>query len=286
MSVARIMARTTRLVAIGLRRTKSALPISMQQRYCDQGRSSVLLRITWPKLRACSSCAQGGTVRNASISPLARSSFGSRGPWTTQLMSLAGSSPTLATMMLTITCCASPAHGTPTFLPFRSTDAANGFAREQFETAGVHPGQHDHGRAGVDRDDRDGGKILVEVHFSACEDSAGVVSGARHVADVGETLFAQEIVEDVKRREASRRVLREPQRGRLRRRLFRQRSASARERRGAGEARGREGKAGLEEMSSVLHRRAPSASGEGGLSRRYESLQLAFAGPRYAPSAT
>ena len=44
MSVALKTERTTRLVAIGLRRTKSALPINMQQKYCDHGRSTALLK--------------------------------------------------------------------------------------------------------------------------------------------------------------------------------------------------------------------------------------------------
>ena len=59
MSVALSMARTTRLVAIGLRRTKSALPINMQQKYCDHGRSTALLKITSPVPTARVSCAPG-----------------------------------------------------------------------------------------------------------------------------------------------------------------------------------------------------------------------------------
>ena len=127
----------------------------------------------------------------------------------------------------------------------------------------MHPGQHDCGKAGVDQEDRGGGKLLVEVASPRATRSAPSVRiCAWHVADVGEPLVAQEIVEDVKRRKASRVVLpvQEPHRGRLRRRLFRQRSASARERRGAGEACGRQGKAGLKEMSSVLHVRVPFCS--------------------------
>ena len=82
---------------------------------------------------------------------------------------------------------------------------------------------------------------------------------AYHVADVGEPLVAQEIVEDVKRRNASHVVLegQEPERSRLRRRLFRHGSASADERRSAGKAGGRDRKAGLEEMTSILHVRVP-----------------------------
>jgi len=87
----------------------------------------------------------------------------------------------------------------------------------------MHPCQHDCGNAGVDRDGRAGGKVLGEVRFSV-RDRLGINVRifAYHVADVGEPLVAQEIVEDVKRRNASRVVLegQEPHRGRLRRRLF------------------------------------------------------------------
>ena len=62
-----------------------------------------------------------------------------------------------------------------------------------------------------------------------------------HVANIDEAFLAQKIAEDVQRGEAG--VpwdLREPQRGRLRRRFFRQCPASACERRRPGEACGRE----------------------------------------------
>ena len=49
------MARTTRLVATGLLRTNSRLSASMQQKYCDQGRSKAVLTMTWPAWRARSS---------------------------------------------------------------------------------------------------------------------------------------------------------------------------------------------------------------------------------------
>ena len=49
------MARTARFVAMGCFRTKSRLPASMQQKYCDHGRSVVLFMITCPIFLARSS---------------------------------------------------------------------------------------------------------------------------------------------------------------------------------------------------------------------------------------
>src|SRR6516165_11857702 len=74
--VALRIARNTRLVATGCLRTKSEFPASMQQKCCDHGRSLVVLTMTWPVLRACSSCGSGGKPRNESIFPLAKSSIG------------------------------------------------------------------------------------------------------------------------------------------------------------------------------------------------------------------
>src|SRR5215831_5362735 len=44
---------------------------SIQQKYCDHGRSTELLKITWPTFRARSSWVSGGAPRNASIPPSA-----------------------------------------------------------------------------------------------------------------------------------------------------------------------------------------------------------------------
>ena len=101
---------------------------------------------------------------------------------------------------------------------------------EQLETGRMHPGQHERGNAGVDPWDRGGGEVLDEVRVSAREPiGPDVRICAGYVADVGEPLVAQQIVEDLNWRKASRAVLpiQEPHRGRLRRRLFRHRSADA-----------------------------------------------------------
>ena len=151
---------------------------------------------------------------------------------------------------------------TPTVLPFRSTTLRIDSCANSSKQAGCTPASMTRGNAGVDPWDRGGGEVLDEVRVSAREPiGPDVRICAGYVADVGEPLVAQEIVEDVNRRKASRAVLpiQEPHRGRLRRRLFRHRSADARERRGAGKARGRDRKTGREKMSSVLHVRVPSA---------------------------
>ena len=44
----------------------------MQQKYCDQGRSTLLLTITWPICFARSSWACGGKAMKASIAPSVR----------------------------------------------------------------------------------------------------------------------------------------------------------------------------------------------------------------------
>src|SRR6266446_3278394 len=80
------------------------------------GRSSAVLRITWPVLRARSSCGSGGNPRKASILPSTKSSSGLTDGSVTQRMSLSGSSPTWATIRLSN---AAGAISKPTVLPFR-----------------------------------------------------------------------------------------------------------------------------------------------------------------------
>src|SRR6516162_5935460 len=83
-SVALRMARNARLVAIGFLRTYSRLPASMQQKYCDHGRSTTVLTITWPICRARSSRDSGGLPTNTSTFPLTKSSTGADFGATTQ----------------------------------------------------------------------------------------------------------------------------------------------------------------------------------------------------------
>src|SRR5262249_16306184 len=75
-SVALIIARRRRLVATGFLQTKSRCPANMQQKYCDQGRSVALLKMTRPTLRLRNSCGSGGKPRNAAIFPSANNSMG------------------------------------------------------------------------------------------------------------------------------------------------------------------------------------------------------------------
>ena len=134
-------------------------------------------------------------------------------------------------------------------------------SRAQLDTAQMHPAQHDRGKAGVNQEGCGRGKILAKIHFPAHDT---LFFGRRckwHVADVGEALLAQEIVEDVQRREAGiPGDLRKPQRGRLGRSLLRQCWASAHQRRRPGKARGCNVNAGFKKMPSGWHRRAPSAA--------------------------
>src|SRR4029450_14139278 len=66
------IARIARLVATGFLLTNSRFAAIMQQKYCDQGRSIVLLTTTCPIFFARSSCVIGGVIINASILPSAR----------------------------------------------------------------------------------------------------------------------------------------------------------------------------------------------------------------------
>src|ERR1700721_3328213 len=118
-SVALSIARNARLVAAGFLRMKSRLPASTQQKYCDQGRSTELLTTTWPMLRARNSCGSGGKPRNASIFRSANSSIGGIDGLVTQLMSLAGQSPTGAAMVDKKTGGDGPHPGIPTVFPLR-----------------------------------------------------------------------------------------------------------------------------------------------------------------------
>src|SRR6266478_6416619 len=119
-SAALRMARVTRLVAIGYFRTNSRWPASMQQKYCDQGRSTVLSTITWPTRRACNSCGSGGKPRKPSSFPSMKSCIGFTDGLTTQLMSLLGSIPTCAAIGARNICWGEPNASTPIDLPRKS----------------------------------------------------------------------------------------------------------------------------------------------------------------------
>src|SRR5262249_52470119 len=98
------IARSTCLVATRYLRMYARLTPSTQQKYWDHGRSRTLLTITRPTFRPRNSCGWGGSQRKASIFPSAKSSIGFGEVLVTQLMSLVGSSPTWAVIMLRQTC--------------------------------------------------------------------------------------------------------------------------------------------------------------------------------------
>src|SRR6516162_2586569 len=66
----------------------------MQLKYCDHGRSSVVVAMTWPACRARSSCGSGAKPTKASILPSANNSSGLTLRSVTEWMSLAALSPT------------------------------------------------------------------------------------------------------------------------------------------------------------------------------------------------
>src|SRR6266571_2909996 len=76
MSADLTMARSARLVATGCVRTNSRLPVTMQQKYWDHGRSTALLTTTCPIPFARSSCACGGKAIKASNLPLGQEPHG------------------------------------------------------------------------------------------------------------------------------------------------------------------------------------------------------------------
>src|SRR2546430_16362543 len=77
------------------------LPVAMQQKYCDHGRSVALFTTTRPTFFARSSCGIGGKPRKASILPSARSFIDTVAGCVTQVTSRRGSTPTCASMLAT-----------------------------------------------------------------------------------------------------------------------------------------------------------------------------------------
>jgi len=67
----------------------------MRQKYCDHGRSSVVVAMTSPACRARSSCGSGAKPKKASILPSANNLSGLTLRSVTQWMSLAGVEPDL-----------------------------------------------------------------------------------------------------------------------------------------------------------------------------------------------
>src|SRR5215510_4370338 len=118
MSDAFRIARSALLVAIGYFRTNALFAVIMQQKYCDQGRSIMLLTTTCATCFARSSCGCGGKPRKPSTFPSANSCIDSATGCVTQLISFRGSSPTNATILERNTCAGSPSDDTATLFPF------------------------------------------------------------------------------------------------------------------------------------------------------------------------
>src|SRR5262245_43037910 len=137
----------------------------MQQKYCDQGRSTVLSTITWPTRRACNSCGSGGKPRKPSSFPSMKSCIGFTDGLTTQLMSLPGSIPTCATIGARNKCWASPAR-LPDNLTFQVGDAVDVLFGEYFETTSMHTGQYLERHTLIDRLDAKRRKVCNKVKLA------------------------------------------------------------------------------------------------------------------------
>src|SRR5215470_12153620 len=135
----------------------------MQQKYCDQGRSVALLKITRPMLRARSSCGSGGKPRNASIFPSANNSIGLGEildiPCRIEadMRSDAADEDVLARAQSLNT----------DRLALEIRHAADAFPCKQFKAADVLAGEHRNWFSGVDRHHEGRSKVRCEVDLAA-----------------------------------------------------------------------------------------------------------------------
>ena len=177
-----------------------------------------LLRITWPILRARSSCGSGGKPRNASILPSANSSIGLADGLVTQSISSVGIEPDIGGHDREKHVRARAERLDAHAFALQIEDGADGLVREQLEAAGMHTRQDRDRHAGIDRDDERRREVQTEVDLAAPRSSrAGSPDRHRHVADIGEAFRAQQLLGHVLRREADAGYLVEADRGRLRR---------------------------------------------------------------------
>ena len=174
-SVAVRMARTTCLVATGYLATNSRLPASMQQKYCDQGRSTAVLTMTWPICRVRRSCGSGGKARNASILPCSNSSIGFTLDSVIQWMFLGRVEPDQGCHQ---------GHQLvrfqglyPDTFSFQIGDGAGPFICEQLEAADHHSRQEGDRLAGIEHPDEVRRIVHVEIGF-AVRDGLVIAGGA------------------------------------------------------------------------------------------------------------
>ena len=106
--------------------------------------------------------------------------------------------------------------------------------REQFEAADHHAGHERDRLAGIDGPDPVRRIIRIEIDL-AVRDRLSCARRPVHIADIGETLRAQQLLGDVLWGNADARTLREADGGRFERPLRSQRSRRADEARGAGQ---------------------------------------------------
>src|SRR6516162_2725199 len=134
----------------------------MQQKYCDQGRSTAVLTSTCPTCRARSSWGCGGKPKKASICPCAKSSSGLTEGSVTQWKSLPGSRPTWPAISVS-----NAGSSAATRLPLSSPITMNILPSEQFEATDVDAGDQDNRCAGVDILNEVGDKGHAEIGFAA-----------------------------------------------------------------------------------------------------------------------
>src|SRR5436190_4968985 len=131
----------------------------MQQKYCDQGRSVVMLTTTCPIRCSRSISDAGGAARMASNFPSVRSRAHSAVGFTaqglvTQVTSLLGSNPTYAAMLARKRCGGDPKPGDTYALPLEIPDRADALVSEQLETTNVEAREQDDWFARIDPKDR------------------------------------------------------------------------------------------------------------------------------------
>ena len=125
--------------------TNSRLPTTMQQKYCDQGRSIALLTTTWPIFFARSSCGPGESRGTHRSCPRRGAASPRPADASTQVMSLRGIEPDvgLPCWQEDVLGDSSAEHGDG--LALQVADRPDALGAEQLEAADVDAGQ-DHDR--------------------------------------------------------------------------------------------------------------------------------------------
>jgi hypothetical protein len=222
----------------------------MQQKYCDQGRSVIVLRITRLMPRARISCGLGREAeKGVALSgdePAQGIALRAGDP----LDVLLGVEPNVLRHDREVEM-AARAQGVDAHAPtLQVADAADRLTREQLVAADVQSADRGHRSAQIQMMNDSSGKGDVEVQLTICQHLTGRDAQARvHIPDIREAFAAQERLHHVRRREANGGRLLQANRGCLQRALARERAARAKDASGRGQRRtGQEIAAGLHDM--------------------------------------